>query len=72
MNIPTTFIHSFLSAIVYAVLGIVLFTVFFAIVDWVTPYDLWKEICENKNTALGILVGLSSLGICIIIAAAIH
>ena len=60
------------NAIVYATLGIVIFILAFAIVDKCTPYDLWKEINEDRNVALAILVGSMSLGICIIIAAAIH
>jgi uncharacterized membrane protein YjfL (UPF0719 family) len=36
------------------------------------PFLLWKEIIEEHNTALAIIVGAMSLGICIIIAAAIH
>jgi putative membrane protein len=61
-----------LNAIVYAVLGIVIFSAAFAIIDKMTPYDLWKEICENRNTALAIMVGAMSIGVCIIIAAAVH
>lgn len=61
-----------LNAIIYAVLGIVIFSVAFAIIDKLTPYDLWKEICENRNTALAIMVGAMSIGVCIIIAAAVH
>jgi putative membrane protein len=61
-----------LNAIVYATLGIVIFAASFAILDRLTPYSLWKEIVEEKNTALAILVGLVALGICIIIAAAVH
>jgi putative membrane protein len=37
-----------------------------------TPYDLWKEIVEDKNVALAIMVGAMALGMCIIIAAAVH
>jgi uncharacterized membrane protein YjfL (UPF0719 family) len=37
-----------------------------------TPYSLWREIVEKQNTALAILIGLVSLGIGVIIAAAIH
>ena len=37
-----------------------------------TPYDLWGEIVEKKNTALAIMVGAMSIGVCIIIAAAVH
>ena len=46
-----------LNAIVYAVLGIIIFSGAFALIDKMTPYDLWKEICENRNTALAIMVG---------------
>ena len=35
-----------------------------------TPYDLWKEIVEEKNMALAIFAGAMSLGMRIIIAAA--
>ena len=60
------------NSIIYAVLGIVIFVVGFLIVDRLTPYDLWKELVHDKNVALAIVVGSATLGICIIIAAAIH
>jgi uncharacterized membrane protein YjfL (UPF0719 family) len=37
-----------------------------------TPYHLWREIVENKNLALAVLLGAMSIGLCIIIAAAVH
>lgn len=61
-----------LNALVYSILGIAVFLGAFAIVDKITPYELWKEIVEGKNVALAILVGAMSLGMCIIIAAAVH
>ena len=61
-----------LNALVYAALGILIFVAAFAIIDKLTPYHLWKEIVEDKNTALAILIGAMSIGMCIIIAAAIH
>ena len=61
-----------LNALVYALMGIVIFIVAFAIMDKLTPYNLWKEINEEKNVALAILVGAMSIGMCIIIAAAVH
>jgi uncharacterized membrane protein YjfL (UPF0719 family) len=63
---------SLLNAIVYASLGIIIFAAAFAIVDALTPYHLWKEIVEDKNLALAVLVGAMSIGMCIIIAAAVH
>ena len=61
-----------LNSVIYALLGIVIFVVGFIIVDKLTPYDLWKQLCQEKNQALAIVVGCAALGICIIIAAAIH
>jgi putative membrane protein len=61
-----------LNALVYALLGIVIFLGSFTILDKATPFHLWKEIIQEHNIALAILVGAVSLGICIIIAAAVH
>ena len=61
-----------LNAIVYATLGIVIFVLAFLLIDKLTPYHLWKEIVEDKNVALAILIGAMSIGMCIIIAAAVH
>jgi len=60
------------AAIVFAFLGIAVFVVAFAIIDRMTPYHLWNEIVHEKNLALAVLVGAMSIGICIIIAAAVH
>ena len=60
------------AALVFALIGIVVFVGAFVLIDKLTPYDLWKEIVEEKNLALAVLVGAMSIGICIIIAAAVH
>ena len=61
-----------LNALVYAFLGVFIFTVAFIVWDKITPYDLWKELVEEKNVALAIMVGFMALGIAIIVAAAVH
>jgi len=65
-------LHNLINASVFAAMGIVLFVLAFAVMDKVTPYHLWKEIVQEHNMALAILVGAMSIGICIIIAAAVH
>jgi len=60
------------SALVFAFIGMLIFVIAFIVMDKMTPYHLWKEIVQEHNMALAILVGAMSLGICIIIAAAIH
>jgi putative membrane protein len=64
--------HALANALIYSVLGILIFAISFAIIDKMTPYHLWKEIVEDKNIALAILIGALSIGMCIIIAAAVH
>jgi len=61
-----------LNAVIFAALGILIFVIAFAIIDKLTPYHLWNEIVKDKNIALAILVGAMSIGMCIIIAAAVH
>jgi len=61
-----------LSSLLYSFVGVFIFWVSFLIIDRLTPYHLWKEIIEEKNTALAIVVGGIAIGICIIVAAAIH
>ena len=51
---------------------IFIFVLVFVIIDKMTPYHLWKEIVEDKNVALAVLIGAMSIGMCIIIAAAVH
>ncbi|WP_031500611.1 DUF350 domain-containing protein [Bryobacter aggregatus] len=65
-------IEAFVNAFIYAMFGIFIFTASFMIWDKITPYDLWKEIIEGKNLALAVMVGFMSLGMSIIIAAAVH
>jgi putative membrane protein len=68
----TNLANNVVAAIVFAALGIVTFLVAFVVVDRLTPYDLWKEIIEDQNSALAILIGFAALGIALIIASAIH
>ncbi len=65
-------LSNILNALMFAGLGLVIFIVAFALVDRLTPYHLWNEIVHEKNVALAILVGAMSIGMCIIIAAAVH
>ena len=61
-----------LNSLIYALLGVVIFITSFIIVDKLTPYDLWTQLVVEKNIALAIVVGAAALGICLIIASAIH
>ena len=64
--------HTVLASILYAVIGVVVLWVSFAIIDKLTPYKLWDEIVERKNLALAVVVGAMFIAIGQIVAAAIH
>ncbi len=64
--------NALLNSLVFSVFGLVVFCVGFVVIDKLTPYNLWQELVEKKNTAVAIVVGLVSIGICLIIAAAVH
>jgi putative membrane protein len=65
-------LHSLINAIVFSLVGIFVFVLSFLVMDKLTPYHLWKEIVQEHNMALAILVGALSIGISLIIAAAVH
>ena len=60
------------NSLIYSVLGLVVFCLGFLIIDKLTPYNLWEELVKEKNIALAIVVGCVSIGLCLIIAAAVH
>ena len=61
-----------LNALVFTALGVLVFVVAFAILVKLAPLNLWKEIVEERNVAAAILAGAVALGLCWIIAAAMH
>jgi putative membrane protein len=60
------------SSLVYAGLGVVIFIVAFKIAEKLLPFDLVKELVEDDNVAVGVLMGSIIIGLAIIIASAIH
>ncbi len=61
-----------LNSLVYSILGIAVFWIAFIVIDKLTPYDLWRELVEERNTALAIVIAAMCLGLALIIASAIH
>jgi putative membrane protein len=65
------FVDHLIAAIIYAVLGIlILLVTLYAMVRF-APFSIHKEIEEDQNVALGIVIGAVLLGVALIIAAAI-
>lgn len=60
-----------IATILYSFIGIVMATIGFKVVDWLTPGNLAEEVANKGNRALAILAGSMILGVCIIIASAV-
>ncbi len=67
-----SFLRPLVASVVYSLLGMAVFAVGFLVINWVTPFSIRKEIEEDQNTSLGIVIGSVVIGLAIIIAAAIH
>jgi putative membrane protein len=63
-------LDALVTALIFVAIGIVFFAVAYAVLGRMFPMK--KEIEEDQNTALGIVIGSIMIGIAIIIAAAIQ
>jgi putative membrane protein len=72
MTIPEFHWAPMVAALVYATIGLAVFGVAFVVVDRLTPYSLWKELIDEKNVALAIVIGAVAIGISIIVSSAIR
>jgi len=64
-------VDAIVNALIFSLLGIVLFALFWVVIVRVSPIPIRKEIEEDQNTALGIILGSVFIGIALIIAAAV-
>jgi putative membrane protein len=65
-------LQEILSVMIFGGIGIALFAMAIKIIQKTVPFSLEKEIAEDQNTALGIVMGSLIIGLAIIVAAAIH
>lgn len=65
-------LHTFLVTLAYTVFGIIVFGVAFWLITKLVPFSMRKEIEEDQNISLAILIGSVLLGLAIIIASTIH
>jgi uncharacterized membrane protein YjfL (UPF0719 family) len=59
-------------AVIFVIVGLALFGVAYLIIDKVTPFSLRKELLEDKNQALAIVLGAVFISIALVLAAAIR
>ena len=60
------------TTLVFVVLGLIVFALAFLVIAKATPFSVRKEIEEDQNVALAIVIASVILGSALIIAAAVH
>jgi len=69
--VTTVLVWEFISSIVYGLLGIVLAILGYFTFDRLAGLDLKRELVEDQNIALGIMLAGVFIGIAIVVSAAI-
>ena len=65
-------VNAVVATLIFSILGIMLFVIAFFLIVKITPFSVRKEIEEDHNTALAIVIGSVIIGIAIIVAAAVN
>lgn len=68
----TPAVKLFLTTVLYTGFGIVIFGLAFWVMVKIAPFSIRKEVEEDQNMALAVLIGAVILGLSIIISAALH
>lgn len=65
-------VRTLLGTIGYTVFGVIVFAIAFFVMVKVSPFSIRKEIEDDQNVAVAVLMAAVILGLAIIIAAVLH
>jgi uncharacterized membrane protein YjfL (UPF0719 family) len=60
------------TTLVFVIIGLIVFALAFVIIAKAAPFSVRKELEDDQNIALAIVIGSVILGSALIIAAAVH
>lgn len=61
-----------IATLIFVLIGLIFFAIAFIIIVKASPFSIRKEIEEDQNTALAIVIASVIIGIALIVSAAIH
>jgi putative membrane protein len=61
-----------LETIMFALIGIVLFAIAFGLIVKLSPFSIRKELEQDHNISIAVVIGAVIIGLAIIVASAIH
>ena len=65
-------LRAIVDSVLYSIIGAVVLLAAFWIIEKILPFSIRKEIAEDQNVGLGIILGAFILGLSMIISAAIR
>lgn len=60
------------SSVIFSFIGVLFFGISFWVITKLVPFSMRKEIEEDQNTALGIIVGSVIIGIALIVSSVLR
>ena len=65
-------LRQLVETVIFSLLGLAVCVAFFLILVRVCPFSIRKEIEQDQNISLGLIIGAAIIGIAIIISSAMH
>ena len=65
-------IQAVVQSAIFSLVGVIVFGAAFLVLSKILPFSIRKEIEEDQNTALGIVLGAVILGLALIVSSAIR
>jgi putative membrane protein len=63
--------NNLVASVVYSLMGVVVFAIAFFVMEKLAPFSLKKELSEDDNVAVGIVLASVVIGLAMIISSAI-
>ena len=65
-------VFQIMSSLVFSLIGIIIFAFAFWLIGKISPFSIRKELEDDQNVALGIVIAAVILGVALVVSAAIH
>lgn len=72
MDWIVTHARPIVDSVLYSIIGTVILAISFWVIEKILPFSMTKEIADDQNVGLGIILGAFILGISLIISSAIR